>query len=207
MSHLYYIHDPMCSWCWGFRPVLEELMASVPPTVSSSRLLGGLAADSSEPMPGEMRLKLQNIWREIEKRIPNTSFNFAFWSRNTPRRSTYPACRAVIAARTLNPDREESMILAIQQAYYLQARNPSDEATLGELATEIGLDKQGFIGLLNHASTQRKLESEISQARQLGVSSFPSLVLERKDGCWPIRVDYLSPEPMLKLIAGLLEDD
>lgn len=182
-------------------------MASVPLIVSSSRLLGGLAADSSEPMSGEMQLRLQNTWREIEKRIPNTSFNFAFWLRNTPRRSTYPACRAVIAARALEPDREESMILAIQQAYYLQARNPSDEATLGELATEIGLDKQGFIDLLNHDSTQRKLESEISQALQLGVRSFPSLMLEREDGCWPISVDYLSPEPMLKLIADLLEDD
>ena len=22
---LYYVHDPMCSWCWAFRPVLLEL--------------------------------------------------------------------------------------------------------------------------------------------------------------------------------------
>ena len=21
---LYYIHDPMCSWCWAFRPVLDR---------------------------------------------------------------------------------------------------------------------------------------------------------------------------------------
>jgi putative protein-disulfide isomerase len=55
-----------------------------------------------------------------------------------PRRSTYAACRAVIAARRQNPGYEEKMILAIQQAYYLEARNPADSHTLIELASEIG---------------------------------------------------------------------
>ncbi|MCH7478788.1 MAG: DsbA family protein, partial [SAR324 cluster bacterium] len=22
---LYYFGDPMCSWCWGFKPVLEQV--------------------------------------------------------------------------------------------------------------------------------------------------------------------------------------
>ena len=22
---LIYVHDPMCSWCWGFRPTFERL--------------------------------------------------------------------------------------------------------------------------------------------------------------------------------------
>ncbi len=36
------------------------------------------------------------------------------------------------------------MIHAIQNAYYLRAMNPSDTATLIELAGEIGLNKQQF---------------------------------------------------------------
>ncbi|MET0069621.1 MAG: DsbA family protein [Candidatus Thiodiazotropha sp.] len=205
MPHLYYIHDPMCSWCWGFRPTLGKLMAQLPGAVSSSRLLGGLAADSSSPMPEEMRLRLQQTWRRIEKRIPNTRFNFDFWSRNTPRRSTYPACRAVIAARALASDAEERMILAIQQAYYLEARNPSDDSVLSELAIEIGLDEQRFVDLLNHQSTQQRLDSEIAQAHRMGVRSFPSLVLQVEQSSWPVAVDYLSAEPMLEQIRILLE--
>lgn len=173
MPHLYYVHDPMCSWCWGFRPVFEELLSRLPNSITSSRLLGGLAADSSQPMPDEMRVRLQATWREIERRIPNTGFNYEFWTRNTPRRSTYPACRAVIAARTLDPDSEEPMILAIQHAYYLEARNPSDDTTLCELAAEIVLDKQRFMSLLSHRSTQRALESEITESQRMGVRSFP----------------------------------
>ncbi|MBV2095726.1 MAG: DsbA family protein [Candidatus Thiodiazotropha sp. (ex Codakia orbicularis)] len=205
MPRLYYIHDPMCSWCWGFRPTLEALLAALPGALSCSRLLGGLAADSSSPMPDEMRIRIQATWREIERRIPNTRFNFDFWSRNTPRRSTYPACRAVIAARILNPDAEVMMILAIQQAYYLEARNPSDDSTLGEIAHEIGLDQQRFSELLNHHSTQQALESEIAETLRLGVRSFPGLVLQLGQGMWPVAVDYLSPEPMLEQIHNILD--
>ncbi|MEW8084312.1 MAG: DsbA family protein [Candidatus Thiodiazotropha endolucinida] len=207
MAHLYYIHDPMCSWCWGFRPVLEVLLSRLPDNIISSRLLGGLAADSSQPMPDDLRMRLQSTWREIGKRIPSTRFNFDFWARNTPRRSTYPACRAVIAARSIEPEMEDSMIVAIQQAYYLQARNPSDDTTLIELAMEIGLNEQQFSKLLNHSSTQQKLDSEIAQSLRLGVRSFPSLVLQHAESYWPVAIDYLNAEPMLELIHNLIDAD
>lgn len=207
MAHLYYIHDPMCSWCWGFRPVLEVLLSRLPDNITSSRLLGGLAADSSQPMPDDLRMRLQSTWWEIGKRIPSTRFNFDFWARNTPRRSTYPACRAVIAARSIEPEMEDSMIVAIQQAYYLQARNPSDDTTLIELAMEIGLNEQQFSKLLNHSSTQQKLDSEIAQSLRLGVRSFPSLVLQHAESYWPVAIDYLNAEPMLELIHNLIDAD
>jgi putative protein-disulfide isomerase len=206
MPHLYYIHDPMCSWCWGFRPVLDLLLTQLPESIGVTRLLGGLAADTTEPMPEALRAQLQNTWREIETRIPSTRFNFNFWTLNTPRRSTYPACRAVIAARGVDPQSEASMITAIQHAYYLQARNPSDDTTLIALASELSLDRARFSELLNHPSTQRRLDSEITQARRMGVEGFPSLVLQVAKGYWPVRVDYQSADPMLQLIEYLAQN-
>ena len=48
--------------------------------------------------------------RRIEGRIPGVRFNFDFWTHCTPKRSTYPACRAVIAARAQDPTLDEAMI-------------------------------------------------------------------------------------------------
>ncbi|MCU7876270.1 MAG: DsbA family protein [Candidatus Thiodiazotropha sp. (ex Lucinoma borealis)] len=203
MSHLYYIHDPMCSWCWGFRPTLDDLLNQIPEQVSTSRLLGGLAPDSVDPMPEEMRIKLQTTWRHIQKKIPGTRFNFDFWTNNTPRRSTYPACRAVIAARALDGSTEDAMILAIQQAYYLQARNPSDNKILIKLAEEIGLDKDRFREKIGHKSTQLLLESEIEQSIRMGARSFPSLIFQKDGGYWPVAVDYHSADSMLEIIDRL----
>lgn len=199
---LLYIHDPMCSWCWGFRPVLDELLERLPKRIGFSRLLGGLAPDTDQPMPDAMRQNLQATWQRIQQRLPQTRFNFDFWRLNTPRRATYPACRAVITARRLQPEAEDAMILAIQQAYYLQARNPSDDATLIELANQIGLDSHAFKAQLGAPETQRELEQEILLTRQLGVRSFPSLVLTRGDGHWSVAVDYTSADAMLEALAA-----
>jgi putative protein-disulfide isomerase len=205
MKQLIYIHDPMCSWCWAFRPSLDELLRNLPEGVNFSRLLGGLAPDSNEPMPEALRTTLQATWQRIQQKLPETQFNYDFWHINTPRRSTYPACRAVIAAREMEPDKEDAMILAIQQAYYLQARNPSDDETLIQLADEVSLDATGFEQNLHSHKTQETLASEIAEARQLGIRSFPSLLLQTDQNSWPISVDYQAAEPMLMTIHTILD--
>ena len=203
---LYYVHDPMCSWCWGFAPVLKDLLERLPASLRVKKLLGGLAPDTDEPMPENMKTYIQETWRRIEQRILGTEFNFAFWSRCVPRRSTYPACRAVIAARYQGEQHEVAMTEAIQRAYYTQARNPSDETTLIELAGEIGLNTATFAGHLRADATQQRLLHEISLARQLGVDSFPGLVLKNGQSLWCVPVDYTRSAPMIELINDLLAE-
>ena len=155
-------------------------------------------------MAPELQQQLQKTWHHIQQQIPGTQFNFDFWSQCTPRRSTYPACRAVIATRFQNPALETSMILAIQHAYYLQAKNPSNTSTLIELATELGLDRPRFIADLNSAHTCSSLMSEIEQCRSMQLTSFPSLALKTNEKIWHIPVNYLSPNTMLNRIIDLV---
>ncbi len=200
---LYYIHDPMCSWCWGYRPVLGRLLEGLPPAVVVVRLLGGLAPDDDSPMSPEMTSKIRDAWRRVQERIPGTRFNFDFWDRCQPRRSTYRACRAVIAARHQDPRFDEVMTHAIQRAYYLEARNPSDRDTLIGLAEAIGADGGSFAARLDATPTQAELEAEIGRARAMGVDSFPSLVLDCAGSRWRLPVDYTDPGPTLELIREL----
>lgn len=191
----------MCSWCWAFQPVWLQIQASLPDSVKIVRLLGGLAPDTDQPMPESMQRYLQNTWRTIQRRGPGTRFNFDFWSVCRPRRATYPANRAVIAAKLQGAGFEEPMIEAIQQAYYLQARNPSDADTLVALAGEIGVDVSKFSEALSSTVTQDYLQQEIQQGRQMGVSSFPSLVLESEGSIRQLKHDYLDADSLLKQIA------
>lgn len=199
---LYYVHDPMCSWCWGFNATLEALIAALPEGVEVRRLLGGLAEDSDEPMDDDTRAMVQGSWQRIEANIPGIRFNFDFWEKCQPRRSTYPACRAVLAAR--KQGRDEDMNKAIQAAYYQQARNPSDVSTLLELAGELGLDVECFDADLRSDEIEKALQAEITLAREMFVDSYPALVL--KDGAseWRIPVEYNDCRPMLELIEASL---
>lgn len=197
---LYYIHDPMCSWCWGFEPVLTELLQRVPEQIHVKRLLGGLAPDSDQPMPAELRAYVQNTWKKIQQEVPGTMFNFEFWNSCTPRRSTYPACRAVIAARKWGDEFDKKMTHAIQRAYYIDARNPSDYSTLMELAGEIGLNSLDFSLKLDSETTHNILQSEIDLCRQIDAVNFPSMVLKWNQTLTHIPIDYNDSSNMLYLI-------
>lgn len=199
---LHYIYDPMCSWCWAFRPVWQALKNSLPHTIEIHNSLGGLAVDTNDPMPLELQQKLQSTWHYIQQKIPLTEFNFDFWHLNQPRRSTYPACRAVIAARKQGLEYEEKMILAIQQAYYLKAQNPSDDNTLISLANDIGLNTSEFEKQLNQPETEQQLSQEIAFNQSIQATSFPSLVLESHGFFHAIPIDYLDEKTMLKSIKA-----
>jgi len=189
-AKLYYAHDPMCSWCYA-------LIAKLPKQIEVICLLGGLAPDSDEPMSDEMREYVQANWRRIEAQVAGTKFNYDFWDQCKPRRSTYPACRAVIAARAQGLEYDLEMIFAIQQAYYCQARNPSDVSTLTELALEIGLNKDKFIKDFRSLETDEVLREEIKLCRQSGLNSFPGLLLETENQQIRIEPDYLNADFML----------
>jgi putative protein-disulfide isomerase len=197
---LIYVHDPMCSWCFGFSKVYQQLTEQLPGNVALIRLLGGLAPDTDEIMPESTRQMVQQNWRRIEQQIPGVEFNYDFWTKCQPRRATYPACRAVIAAREQGDEYDISMTRQIQQAYYRQARNPSDNETLIELAGELGLDQERFSVQLVAEHTQQRLLDEIANTRAIGVSGFPSLVLQNDDGLQSVLVNYTDVNAVLEQI-------
>jgi len=191
---LYYFHDPMCSWCWGFRPVWVALVSQLPASVSVEYVLGGLASDCDEPMRESTQRMVRDNWRKIHALL-GTEFNDDFWCINIPRRSTYPACRAVIAAD--NQGAHDAMVLAIQQAYYRRALNPSDECILKQLAEELGLDVALFVSDLHSNRVEGVLQQQIAMARSWPIKGFPSLVLFHHGVPHPLTVNYQDATPML----------
>lgn len=203
MPTLFYVADPMCSWCWGFAPVLEEARRALPPDIELRYVMGGLAPDSDEPMPAETRAYVQNAWREVEQ-TAGAEFNWAYWEQCMPRRSTYPACRAALAAGL--QEALPAMFEALQRAYYLQARNPSDAETHIELAAELGLDVERFRRDLESDKVKELLQEDFMQRRMLQVREFPSLLLEKDDAYHWIMRGWAPAAEVSKRLKALLSD-
>jgi len=90
------------------------------------------------------------------------------------------------------PELENEMLLLIQQAYYLLARNPSDNEVLISLASDIGLDVEKFSSDLNSEACKKLLDDEILIARDLYIHSFPSLVLLQGILSEPVSVEPIA---------------
>lgn len=203
LSRIFYIHDPMCSWCYAFNQSWTALQQALPCDMEIVYLAGGLAPDTTEPMPLATQKMVQQAWQRIEQTVPGICFNWDFWSRNTPIRATYPACRAVLAAKKQRAEAEMGMIRAIQTAYYQQAKNPSLPETLQACALEIGLDVKTFIEDLRSPAIESELQHQIQLARSMDVYSYPSLRLVHKNAVFPIAIDYLNHRTMLDEIKTI----
>ena len=188
---IYCVVDPMCSWCWGFAPVWRECVSEIPESVAVIDLMGGLAPDNEAPMDSAMQTYVQDAWGAVNART-GAEFNFEFWDKCEPKRSTYPACRAVIAAGEQASGARSLMYAAIQRAYFLGARNPSDAEVLECIAAEIGLDREKFAEDLRSAYVERILQLELESVAKLGVSGFPTVVGKREAAGEPARYDLLA---------------
>ena len=199
---LYYVHDPMCSWCWGYRAVWLELQEKLKGRVTVKYVLGGLAPDSNLSMPVDLQGTIRNTWKTIQREIPGTQFNYDFWTLCQPRRSTYLACRAIIASRMQQPEKDNEMLFAIQQAYYLKASNPSDLEVLLQAAESIELNPDIFVDDINSEACQSLLKNELQLARDMSVSSFPSLVFSHRDVNKLIPINYNDRERTFQQIIA-----
>ena len=161
----------MCSWCWAFKPTWNKVKETLLGKIELEYLLGGLASDDNQPMSIETREYVKGNWKRIQEMVPDTRFNYDFWTSCEPKRSTYPACRAVICAKHQHPDFENLMIHGIQKSYYLEAQNPSNEDVLIDIAKKLGLDIDKFNIDLKSSQVNKILLDEIKLARSLNINS------------------------------------
>ena len=81
---------------------------------------------------------------------------------------------------------------ALQRAYFLDARNPSNYETLITLAKEIGLDPVQFQEDLGSSVVQQTFREELNQVRSLGVSGFPTVIWHQQGATDRNRLEVLS---------------
>ena len=184
-----YVMDPMCSWCFAFQVELEEFLIKHP-SVEVDWIMGGLAPDNDQPMDENLRQSISAYWHQIEKKT-RVTFNHDFWKVNTPYRSTYPACRAVIAAELLKAKSSQKIVKAIQSAYYKEAKNPSLEETLISCAKSINIDEKQFLEVLKSEEVKHRFQEHLRISRQLQVRGFPALFLiNDQDQAFPLTLGF-----------------
>lgn len=153
-------------------------------------------------MSPEIREYVMGNWKRIQEVIPDTKFNYDFWTLCEPKRSTYPSCRAVICAKNQRAEIEQSMIDAIQQAYYLNAQNPSNKDVLIKIAANLDLDTERFKKDLRSTKVNETLLNEIELAQSISGNGFPSLVLNTDDKLKKINIDYLDANYIINQIIS-----
>ncbi|MFT5532341.1 MAG: putative protein-disulfide isomerase [Burkholderiaceae bacterium] len=210
MPNLIYIADPMCSWCYGFGPELTSLLDGLP-GLSIDIVLGGLRAYNSDRMDDSMKTELMTHWKKVHE---TSGLPFSDHAIEQPGfiYNTEPACRAVVAARTLAPHASLAVFNAIQQAFYVDGRDVTQGAVLADIASTtlttagIPTEAEAFETLWASEKIVLATHADFVQTKAWKINGFPMLVLERNGRLDLVTSGYLRMPALVEQLQTLVDN-
>ncbi len=205
-KELIYVGDPMCSWCYGFAPVKRQLEEQCAGRAQVSLIVGGLHIDWTEPQDESRREFLRDHWREVGERT-GQQFTFGIIEKEGFVYNTEAACRAAVTARDMVGNAEAlNFFTHLQTAFYDKNDDVTQDDVLIDLAAEFGLDKDIFAGQFPSDAMQQKTMLDFQMAQRLGVSGFPTVVVNDRHGYAYLTVGYQPYESLQQVVEAWLTD-
>lgn len=175
--HLVYFADPMCSWCYGFWPVVASIRAAFGETLPIRLVMGGLRPGSTEPMTEAAKMNLRGHWTEVFE-ASGQPFNAEAMAGEGFIYDTDPAARAVVVVRRERPDLALQFLGAIHEAFYVGGRDVTQLAVLCDILSEVvpGADLDAFSAIWNSEEAKQETWADYAISQKAGVTGFPTLV-------------------------------
>jgi putative protein-disulfide isomerase len=170
---LLYIADPLCSWCYGFGPELDKLLAAHP-EAKVDLVMGGLRAFNTEPVSAAFVDMLRGHWKHVAE-ASGLPLSDALISTPGFVYDTEPPCRAVVTARTIDSAKALPLLKAIQSAFYRDGRDVTKAEVVADLAASVGYDRAAFLEKYDGSEMRDETRLDFSTAQTLGVTGFPTL--------------------------------
>ncbi len=174
--HFTYFADPMCSWCYGFSPVVVALRARYGEVAPIRPVMGGLRPGTTDPMPETARRGLVRHWDEISA-LAGVPFDTSLADREGFVYDTDPAARAVVLARRTSDEAGLDYLAAAHHAFYAEGRDVTDNAVLADLAAEQGFDRAAFLAALADEGLKNETWRDYAIAQRAGATGFPTLIV------------------------------
>lgn len=197
---IYYVGDPMCSWCYGFTKEWS-LFVEAHPNAKYTYLMGGLRPDGNESM-ASLKDFLAEHWHEINQR---TGMEFKFdILQNDMVYNTEPACRAVACVKALFPANTLSFFQRVQKSFYLYNNNPYATATYKSIVADLGLDADAFETMFLSADGRRLVLQDFQKARELGANGFPTVLVKWGDQYYTLTRGYASVQDLTLRLKSIM---
>lgn len=178
---LFYIADPMCSWCYGFAGVIQGIHAQYQDRLDISLVTGGLRVGNAHRLTDKFKASLSEHWKEVEKET-GQAFNYDFSVPDDFIYDTEPSCRAAVVMRRNKGDEVFPFFETLHKAFYVDNRDLTNPSILSELAVGHGLDPETFNADFEDDAVKQETYDDFAFGHSLGLRGFPSIVLQDQRG-------------------------
>lgn len=203
MTRLIYIADPMCSWCYGFRPELSALLGRLG-DAELILIMGGLRAGNTQLMDDKLKATLRTHWQHVQE-ASGLPFSEAAMAHEGFIYDTEPACRAVVAVRESPPHRALDYFHAVQKAFYAEGRDVTQAAVLADVAVAQGLAREDFLAAWESTAISDTTRQDFSVTQRWGISGFPTLLMEHGGQLHAVTTGYARADDLAERMREITE--
>ena len=179
--HLIYFADPMCSWCWGFSPVIDTLRGEFGTSLPIRLILGGLRPGTTEPLTEASKREIREHWEHVHE-ASGQPFDFTFFDREGFIYDSEPPSRAVVVARRRGMNDALDLLKRTHVAFYAENRDVTDEQVLADLVAEDGCDRDEFLQSFRSEEVKKETWEDFAITQNAGIRGFPCLISGEDDG-------------------------
>ncbi len=195
-----FVVDPMCSWCWGFAPVIEKIRSSYEEQYNFSLTVGGLRKAGEMAWDEKTKRYLRGHWEEVSRKS-GQPFDLSLFDKTIFEYDTTPACKAVVTVRELLGTEQAFRYLhAIQSAFYTQGIDITNPRLLQGYYEQLFGNSAKFAFFFLSERAETLTEHDFAKARAMGATAFPSVVLIDKEGHMMCQKGYRSENEMKQLL-------
>lgn len=179
--------DPMCSWCYGTEPALKKLSFLMGDQIEIHYVLGLMLPDpaqvlgtgeSAEIRLAQVKAHLNQEFHSVEER---TGMPFSMKHLSEMQVSdftTLPMSLAYEAVKLIDEDKANLLLTHMREATHADDRMTGRFEVLLEMVREQGIDTAEYQKHLEDGSAKQALEEDIAKCQRIGVSGFPTIMLE-----------------------------
>lgn len=188
-----YLFDPLCGWCYGAAPGLQQLMALAGDGHVRLQPVGLFAWDQARSLAG-MAAHIRTADERIAT-LTGQPFSEAYFDAVIGAAGgmldSGPATQALFAAEQAKPGSVAPLLAAIQAARWREGRDIMDRAVLDAIAQALGLPPLASESHAAKAGAQAWAAQGAQLLQQSGAQGVPTLLRLRDGRAQTVPTDYL----------------
>lgn len=196
---VFYFYDALCSWCYGFSPVLKKFRDEYGDLYNIEVISGGMQSGDRRQPVKDIRHYLKGAYKNVTERTGvefGENFMMVLEEGNRILDSVPPSI-ALAVVRDIKPEQALDFASAIQEAIYYQGVDWNKPETFVPYAEKAGIDKDVFLKKFSEEKYLKKAKEDFKMAGEFGINGFPSVVLKKNDKFYLLARGYI-PYSQLK---------
>ncbi len=201
---LLYIGDPMCSWCYGIGEELSMAMDHLCDLVDFEIIVGGLRSAGDVVWDEKFTDFLRHHWEEVAQ-ASGQEFSYGLLDLDHFEYNTEPSCRAVVVAQQMDRSKNLRFFKAVQRKFYFENQDPTQIEFYRSICEASDLDYATFVARYRSEDYSNRTQNQYDRAKDMGVRSFPTLVLKHRDQYTAIARGYTKGTEIISKVELALQ--